>query len=198
MTKLPIVCYLDDNYDLILSDYLSKKYKQSYCEIKVLPTYGYKDLINKIVEKNCDILIIDSLLYKNSDKVESKLTGQQLELLLMNSYPAILTIIVSQNEDLLGYNYVFKYNSRIQRGMSETEYYDKNLGCIIDFYLNKICRMNSVNNNEIKDNEGIDTLLKEMIECELNKTPKYDLSKKDVDRLIEKFQRIEEYVNKQK
>lgn len=189
------VCYLDDDHDLLLVDYLQNKYQDTFSEIKVNPSDKYDSLLSKIKKSKCDVLIIDSILYKNATRASSKLTGEQLELLLMNEIPSILTIIISQNDDVEKYNYIKKYSTRKNK-ITYEEYYDRHLNTIIDFYVKKSSRMKDANDKEIKNNDDLDEYTKELIDCNINKLPRYDLRKQDIDDLINKFRKIEEYVNK--
>ena len=189
------VCYLDDDHDLLLVDYLQNKYQDNFFEIKVSPSDKYDSLLSKIKKSKCDVLIIDSILYKNATRASSKLTGEQLELLLMNEIPSILTIIISQNDDVEKYNYINKYSTRKHKITCE-KYYDSHLNTIIDFYVKKSSRMKDANEKEIKNNDDLDEYTKELIDCNINKLPRYDLRKQDIDDLINKFRKIEEYVNK--
>lgn len=189
------VCYLDDDHDLLLVDYLQNKYQDNFFEIKVSPSDKYDSLLSKIKKSKCDVLIIDSILYKNATRASSKLTGEQLELLLMNEIPSILTIIISQNDDVEKYNYINKYSTRKHK-ITYEEYYDTHLNPIIDFYVKKSSRMKDANEKEIKNNDDLDEYTKELIDCNINKLPRYDLRKQDIDDLINKFRKIEEYVNK--
>ena len=191
--KKTIVGYIDDNKDNNLNKYLERRY-DNYVFIQVDANDTIKTLINKILDKKCQIVVLDSKLYTDSGNFAEKITGQNLEVILTSFYPFISSIVISQEEDVKGLNYIKKYQGNATNNKEVEKYYNDNLNAILKEYENKQTRLRLTNENETQKAEKIDKFFKDSIEEEINNLPSYDISKKDIDRLIEKIGELEKKI----
>lgn len=191
--KKTIVGYIDDNKDNNLNKYLERRY-DNYVFIQVDANDTIKTLIDKILDKKCQIVVLDSKLYTDSGNFMEKITGQNLEVILTSFYPFISSIVISQEEDVKGLNYIKKYQGNVTNNKEVEKYYNDNLNAILKEYENKQTRLRLTNENETQKAEKIDKFFKDSIEEEINNLPSYDISKKDIDRLIEKIGELEKKI----
>ncbi len=192
MEKKIKVCYLDDDHDSPLTNFLkSKDHLFAYEEIGMDGCNSIESIISKIDEKSPDILVIDSQLYDNAD-ASFKITGQELELFLFNNKPFIQTIIISQNDDTESINYVKKCKTREQKNANE--YYEDNLMPIISFLVFKVNRMIKINVRFSK-NEIYSKWTRDMVETKLSNNDFYNISDNKIDELIELIKGLENYVS---
>lgn len=190
------VCYIDDDCDTYLSSYLSGLEEFDYSEIYVDINDTFETILSKIENAKCQIAILDSKLYKDHN-VKQKITGQELELLLAERYPYIFTVIISQNEDIARLNYFGKYKSSplVDNSKKSKEHYDKNLKMILDFAKNKISRAHICYDQELSKDGSIDKMTLENIESLLSGNERVNLTKKDIDDIVELLGKLKEYEN---
>lgn len=194
MTKIG---YVDNDIDTYLSSFLSNLADFEYEDIKVTCDDTFETIIQKIIEYNCNIVILDSKLYNDSN-VKTKITGQELELVLANRLPYIFSVVISQNEDVNQLNYLKKYTSSNCRNNYEksNEYYQNHLLPILKFAKNKTERFLICFKNELSKEDGFDKMRLENIEALLKGENKVDLTKADIDKIVELLGEIKEYGGK--
>lgn len=195
MDKIKI-CYIDDEQDIYLSNYLADLKDFEYEDIIIKPDDTIEDALKKIADKNCNIAILDSKLYKDSN-AKQKLTGQEIELLLANRLPYIFSIVISQNDDVNGLNYVGKYKSN-QKTLSDAyeeseKCYNDTLLPIIQFASKKINRNKYCFRNELYNKTGIDKMKLQNIESLLDGEERVELTKKDIDEIIKLVGEIQKH-----
>ena len=192
------ITYIDDNMDLELQKYFDKEYhNQDYNIIfkckKFDPNIGYEELINDEKVRNANIIIIDSKLFENKNANSGKFTGEEFKLILKKVFPFIEVIIITQNEIDGEIEKVPKFNSKEQN--CSKKHYDEYLLPLINKSIKKIIETRKI--FEIMEkNENLEKPLVEKIINSLNGLDEYDeLSKTDIDELIEAFKKLEEKVN---
>ena len=191
-----VVGYVDDDIDLNLQKYLSHKFKDCFAQIKVEPQDTIQSIVDKIVDKKCNIVILDSKLYKDNGSFAEKITGQNLEVILQSVCPYISSIVISQEEDNAGLNYIEKYKGNDTDNRVAENNYKSKLDSLLDEYCKKQNRIRITYDKETKKSGELDKALKDNIKNEIHNLPVYDIKKDDIDRLIEKIESLEVYVDK--
>lgn len=192
------ITYIDDNMDLELQKYLDKEYhNQDYNIIlnykKFNSSLGYEELINDEKVRNANIIIIDSKLFENNNVNSGKFTGEEFKLILKKIFPFIEVIIITQNQIDGEIEKVQKFNSKEQN--CSKKHYDEHLLPLIDKAIKKIIETRKIF-QIMEKNANWEKPLVEKIINSLNGLNEYDeLSKTDIDKLIEAFKKLEEKVN---
>lgn len=191
------ICYVDNDIDNYLSNYLSEiclHYDFDYEDIQVFPEDSYNDIVKKIIERKCQIAILDSKLY-NDANAKQKITGQELELVLADQLPFLFPVVISQNDDVNNYNYIPKYKSR--RGADNKNnsiaYYNEHLLPLLVFAKNKYKRNQDCFAMELSKNNSIDSVLLENVKSLLEGKGKIELTKEDIDQIVIKLGEIQKY-----
>ena len=185
------VSYVDDDFDTDLSEHLSNKYGENYCEFNFKSTTKYQDLLSFLKSEEINILIIDSRLFENDTSGGRRFTGDEFLVILKMIYPYIETILVSANK-VENKITVEKYNHLKWRTKEKYfEYFDETLKIAenhVDFLSSTMTDLNN--------SSDIDSVLKEKIHNTFEKISEYrELGKDDIDELIKKFQEIEDKIN---
>lgn len=204
-TKNVSVCYIDDVIDPALSKFLSNHFS-NYHEIVVNNESVIDVIFKQIRNYKCEIAVIDSKLFDDSSS--NNISGEILELLALKNNPKLGVVVVSQNNDIDGYNYVKKVRSweiknELPKGATKgetigkmIEKYEESLLPLLRYYVDRSIRMSKVNDEELQNNSSIDEYTKDIINDYLNDLDSYNVSKDDLDSLFSKFNEIAKYVNK--
>lgn len=196
MDKINIL-YIDDDFDFRISKYMAK-YKNknvdiAYDELLFDDSLGYEKLINDIRVYSANIILIDSQLFKNETAFKGKYTGEQFRLILRKLFPFIKVIVITQNP----LNQAFPSTiSKYKPEMKETpdDYYKNNLENLLDLAIDKVCEYRKI--KESITQEIMNKYFIEKIENSLDGLSEYDeLSKSDIDKIVEAFKRIQETLN---
>ncbi|MBP5467927.1 MAG: hypothetical protein J6Z11_01630, partial [Candidatus Riflebacteria bacterium] len=162
-----IVGYVDDDIDFNLLSYLAKKYGGRVCSIKVESNDTLDSVLKKIVENECNIVLLDSKLYKDSGSFVEKITGQNLEVVLASLFPYIYSLVISQEKDDKGLNYIEKYKGNSTDNSIVENYYKERLDSILTEYEKKQRRIVLTNRDETQKNLSIDKFLRDTIDGEI-------------------------------
>ena len=193
MREIKIV-YIDDKPDPSLSRYLDTEFSSDcfvkvYEEILFNPADGYEYLIKDPVVQSANIIVIDSMLFENSNMVSGKFSGEEFKIILKKYYPFIEVIVITQNEPETAMGTIPKYNNSYN--VSASEYYGRVLPELIHNAYSNIERYFSIA-EKLSGNSALDKYLVEKVVSSLNGSSLYDeLTKSDIDSLIAAFQRIE-------
>lgn len=193
MEKISIL-YIDDSPEGALERYL-ESYTRDDCHIdfNVIifdPNNGYESLINNPLVQTANIIFLDSKLFQNRNATQGKFTGEEFKIILRKYYPFIEVIVITQNGENLEMQIISKYDSRCSQ--SAKEYYDDLLPEHIDHAVANIKAYRSIN-DMLESNTNWGEVLKERVSNSLNGTVAYDeLSKEDIDELINIFKQIQE------
>lgn len=200
MEKFNLV-YIDDTPDTILSRYLDelnsiyveKGYTIKNSEILFKPDDDYSSLLKDKRIQTANILIIDSMLFENKTAKDGKFTGEEFKFVLQKFYPFIEVIVISQNELDSGISMIAKYIKNFQE--TGPEYYARIIPPCIDNAIDRILQYRILA-KKMSDNESWETVLKEKVLGTLHGTQAYDeLTKDDIDSLIQAFKEIRDSVN---
>lgn len=194
------VLYIDDDIDPIISKCLAKYMSGDrkaldidYKEIQFEDSLGYEDLIRDERVYTANVILIDSQLFKNKTALSGKYTGEEFRLVLKKMLPYIQVIVITQNP--LNQDFpstISKYNSEMKE--TADEYYKEKLIKLLDLAIMKVCeyrKVESIINDEMDNKYWV-----EKIRDSLEGISIYDeLSKSDIDRLVEEFKKIQEAIN---
>ena len=184
--------YIDDDRDEAISDYLENyyqndKYNVEYLEKDFEGDKGYEGLLDSPVVASANIILIDSRLFENDRiKCKGKFSGEEFRMILRKIYPFIEVLVISQNGENKDFEIIPKYRS----GNVETskEYYERVLKGKIDESIERVITFRNIS-KKLESNKGIEKFLVERTVDSLNGISDYeDLSKEDIDKLINAFQ----------
>lgn len=189
------IVYVDDKIDLQLTDYLNRyvdKYNEmsnniilGYNEIEFKQNYTYNSLINDEIFRRCDIAIIDSKLYENTNARGHVYTGEDFKLLVRNYSPFIDIIVITQNE-------ISENSATIRKshGSEDSEkHYDSELKPLLDYSI-KCCLEYKIKLDELKTKGTIDKAILDRISDLIDHEDTYNLTEKDLDEIIKLFNEI--------
>lgn len=190
------ILYIDDKIDVLLEKYLDKqyindKYKIEYDEFTFDPSSGYESLIRSQLIRSANIIFIDSMLFENRTATD-KFSGEEFKIILKKYFPFIEVIVITQNDINTDIGMVSKYDHRHADGKDAEEYYSEKLKpCINNAIYNIMCYRKLA--QIMEENEGWEPVLKEKIINSLEGMEAYDeLTKDDIDQMIEAFKEIQE------
>lgn len=192
--KISLV-YIDDDCDEAISAYLDEKYRNDlydveYREIEFEGDKGYESLLDSPEVASANVILIDSRLFENNRiKSKGKFSGEEFRMILRKVFPFIEVLVISQNGENKEFDIIPKYRSV----SSETsdQYYERVLKSKIDDSIKKVVTFRNIS-KKLESNKGIEKLLVEKTVDSLNGINDYDdLSKEDIDKLIDAFQSIE-------
>lgn len=184
--------YIDDDRDEAISAYLEENYQNDiydvqYQEIEFKGDKGYESLLDSPEVASANVILIDSRLFENdSIKCKGKFSGEEFRMILRKVFPFIEVMVISQNGENKDFEIIPKYRS----GNSETskEYYERVLKSKIDESIKKVITFRNIS-KKLESNKEIEKFLVEKTVCSLNGINDYeDLSKEDIDKLIDAFQ----------
>lgn len=186
--------YIDDEPEEAISCYLEEQYKNenaniTYREKKFKVHEGYESLMNSEEVNNANIILIDSKLFENGNiQRKGKFSGEEFRMILRKIFPFIEVLVISQNGENLQYDIIPKY--RRNESESAGEYYERLLKGKIDDCIRKVIIFRNIS-EKLRSNDEIEKFLVEKTVDSLNGTSDYeDLTREDIDRLIEAFHSI--------
>lgn len=193
MEKINLV-YIDDDRDEAISAYLDENYRNEkydieYREIEFEGDKGYESLLDSPEVASANVILIDSSLFENdSIRFKGKFTGEEFRMILRKVFPFIEVVVISQNGENKDFDIIPKYRSGSPE--TATDYYERVLKTKIDESIERVITFRNIS-RKLESNSGIEKFLVEKTVGSLNGVNDYeDLSKGDVDRLIEAFQSI--------
>lgn len=196
MTTLKIL-YIDDNPEPALAKYLDT-YKNTVCEfdysdIKFNPDEGYERLINDSRVKSANIIFIDSRLFENRNAKTGKFTGEEFKVILKKYFPFIEVIVITQNDVEDGYETISKYDSK--SGKTSNEYYGEKIPPILEQAVKNIFEFRKIA-SEMEKNTRWEKVMIEKIINSINGQGTFDeLTKNDIDKVVEMFQKLQEEID---
>lgn len=194
MDKFSLV-YIDDKPETELTKYLDEEfhgnnYEITCSEIIFKPEEGYSSLLSNPKVRGANIVLIDSWLFENRTASDSRFTGEEFKLVLKKFFPFIEVVVITQNGTDSKIDKFAKYDRSL--GTSASEYYAARLPEIINKAVANI-RQYQLLAELVKQNDSWEALLKDRIIATLKGANTYDnLSKTDIDCLVEAFKEIQE------
>lgn len=195
------ILYIDDSPEIELAKFLANY--QSNAQVNIdeediifSPAEGYESLINNTSVREANIIIIDSKLFENRDVIEGKFTGEEFKLILRKTFPFIEVLVITQNDVEEGFNIISKYDAMKCAGTA-AEYYGKELPEKIEESIKSILEYRKIA-SRLNDNKALEKVLIEKINKSLEGLNEYDeLTKSDIDAIIEAFKSIQEAIDGQ-
>ncbi len=201
------ICYVDDNLDPFLVGYLDKYVCNSpdykYVEYEVSPSLSYNDLLTNETINVSDILIIDSRLFEEVEYTENTLTGEELRFIIRKVFPYKEVLVISQN-DTHEYDIESKFKPSSPLADSSFEMYEEEAS---QFYNERLLpkiidsRRSIESTKKLLDrisNKGYmnSSILLEQIRDTIDGDNIYtELSKEDIDSLIDNFTQLRKELN---
>ena len=201
------ICYVDDNLDPFLVGYLDKYVCNSpdykYVEYEVSPSLSYNDLLMDETINMSDILIIDSRLFEEVEYTENTLTGEELRFIIRKVFPYKEVLVISQN-DTNEYDIESKFKPSSPLADSSFEMYEEEAS---QFYNERLLPkiidsrrsieatkniLNRISNKGYMSSSMLLEQIRDTIDGDNNYT---ELSKEDIDNLINNFTKLREELN---
>ncbi|WP_454948189.1 hypothetical protein [Gemella sanguinis] len=194
------ILYVDDKIDLYVSQYLRSYSKDNitykYSEFKFNSKHSYENLLECEDVKKADILFLDSMLFENRDVVNNKISGEELGLIIKKIFPFKEILVITQYQEKTDYSALRKYNSSTYPNIDSKGFFRENWEKEIVNATNNIILNRNILNN-ISSKHYVEKYLFEKMENSINGTSSYDdLTKEDVDRLIDTFEEMRKLYEK--
>ena len=194
------ILYIDDKIDPHITKYLDSSIEIADVNISTneyefkIESDTYKTILENEEIKKSDIILIDSKLFENAHTGASKISGEEIKIILTKFFPFKNIIVISQNGTDRKLGILGKYKH--SKDSTPKEYYDKEWKDEIEKSIRDILIIRNIN-SQLKDNENIETIVKEKIENSLAGISQYEeLSKDDIDECIKAFKEIKEICDK--
>lgn len=201
------ICYVDDNLDPFLAGYLDKYVRNNpdykYVEYEVTPSLSYNDLLMDETINMSDILIIDSRLFEEVEYTENTLTGEELRFIIRKVFPYKEVLVISQN-DTNEYDIESKFKPSSPLADSSFEMYEEEasqfynerlLPKIIDSRRSIEATKNILNRISDKGYMSSSILLEQIRDTIDGDNIYTELSKEDIDSLIDSFTKLRKDLN---
>ena len=174
-------------------EFHSDRYELEFSEVIFKPEDGYESLLSDPIVKAANIIIIDSWLFENRSVTGGKFTGEEFKLVLKKFYPFIEVIVITQNEMEPDIEKIAKYDKGC--GKTASDYYASLLPTLIDSAVARIHQYRLLA-GVINGNDSWETVIKDKVISTLEGKNKYDeLTKTDIDSLIQAFKEVQESIN---
>lgn len=190
------ILYIDDNIDPHITKFLDSSIDITDVSISTneykfnIESDTYKTILENEEIKKADIILIDSRLFENSHTGVSKISGEEIKIIITKFFPFKNIIVISQNGTNESLGILGKYKH--SKDLSPKEYYDSEWKNIIEKSIKEILIIRKIN-SQLNDNENIETIVKEKIENSIAGISQYEeLSKDDIDNCIKTFLEIKE------
>ena len=183
------ILYIDDSIDVVLEKYLAENFS-SFEKRKFSAEDTFESLFKDSLVQKANVIIIDSRLFENKN-VQNKFTGEQFKMFMQLLKPFLQVIVITQNP----IEYCFSIKKCQYKNDNETKkYYDSELKNLINEACeNVIAYQNLLNSTSLV---GYDKYFREDLKNAINGITDYQsLSKKDIDKLIEEFKKLEAKIN---
>lgn len=183
--------YVDDKLDLYVSEYLtllsSDEYLYKKEEIEFSKEDSYESMLSIEEIRTADILFLDSMLFENNGVNGNKLSGEELGFIIKKIFPYKEILVITQYQNNSEFSSLKKYNSNTF-GASPSEFFKQ-------YWEDTILQAshNIVQNRRILEKlsseNHVDKFLLEKLESTMSGQVDYEnLTKKDIDKLIESFE----------
>lgn len=192
------IVYIDDKPEGALERYLDKefhsdRYEVEFSDLVFYPEEGYESLLSNPKVRSANIILVDSWLFENRTANGGKFTGEEFKLVLKKFFPFIEVIVITQNGIESEITKIAKYDKSC--GKTASEYYAGLLPSIIDGAVDNIHQYRLLA-ELINENDSWEKVVKEKVIDTLKGKKVYDeLTKSDIDELIQAFREIQEIID---
>lgn len=193
------IVYVDDKIDLYVSRYLSSLSSDEYLYKRKEITFSNGDSYDSMLSieeiRTADILFLDSMLFENSRVNGNKLSGEELGFIIKKIFPYKEILVITQYQEKSEFSSLKKYNSNtfaLPADKFFKEYWEETI---------LQASHNIVQNRRILEKlsseNHVDKMLLEKLESTMSGQVDYEnLTKKDVDKLIESFEEMRKIYEK--
>lgn len=187
------ILYVDDNTDPYISQYLLDSYKKenvsiAYKELKFEVTDTYESMLNNVLIRSADVVIIDSVLFENSKLANEKLSGEEFGIILKKIFPYKEFIVVTQNEPNSEFKIIKKYDTSSKT--SKEEFFEKQWKPSLDRAIENILTVHKIVTRIQEKNYIEKYLFEEIQQSLLGETSYQNLTVEDIDKLVEAFENV--------
>ena len=187
------ILYVDDNTDPYISQYLLDNYKKenvsiAYKELKFEVTDTYESMLNNVLIRSADVVIIDSVLFENSKLANEKLSGEEFGIILKKIFPYKEFIVVTQNEPNSEFKIIKKYDTSSKT--SKEEFFEKQWKPSLDRAIENILTVHKIVTRIQEKNYIEKYLFEEIQQSLLGETSYQNLTVEDIDKLVEAFENV--------
>ena len=187
------ILYVDDNTDPYISQYLLDNYKKenvsiAYKELKFEATDTYESMLNNVLIRSADVVIIDSVLFENSKLANEKLSGEEFGIILKKIFPYKEFIVVTQNEPNSEFKIIKKYDTSSKT--SKEEFFEKQWKPSLDRAIENILTVHKIVTRIQEKNYIEKYLFEEIQQSLLGETSYQNLTVEDIDKLVEAFENV--------
>jgi len=191
------IVYVDDKHDSYLEKYLSTvsvpndNVSVLYDEVVFNSSKRYEDFLQDEKITSANIIYFDSYLFENDSVEGSKITGEEMIMVVKKRYPFIKTFLITQNDLDDKIDYIRKYRSRLD-GDDSKSFYDKELYPSFENAVKQIITYRE-SVKKFNENSSWESVLKEKVNNSLNGDDRYsDLTKEDIDELVRILQGVQD------
>lgn len=193
------ILYVDDNHDDGLSKYLEQDYRNE--NIKIISdelkfnveSDSYETMLNNKKIQESDIIIIDSKLFEDSKVQNEKITGEDLSIILQNSFSFKRFLVITQNDYSGQLGFCPKWDSMLEKDYKV--FYENNIKQKLDKCVEEILVIRKFF-DKLKGKESINKILIDKMSNKMSGINEYDnLSKKDIDDMVTIFNTIKDSIN---
>lgn len=193
------IVYVDDKLDPYVSKYLSSLSLDEYLYQKKEVTFSTRDsyesmLLNQEI-RIADILFLDSMLFENNAVDGNKLSGEELGFIIKKIFPYKEILVITQYQEKLEFSSLKKYNSKTFETSSDEffkQYWEET---ILQASHNIIQNRKIL--EKLSSKHYVEKMLLEKLEATMSGQVDYEnLTKKDVDKLIESFEEMRRIYDK--
>lgn len=191
--------YVDDKLDLYVSEYLSSLSSDEYLykkeEIEFSKEDSYESMLSIEEIRTADILFLDSMLFENNRVNGNKLSGEELGFIIKKIFPYKEILVITQYQEKSEFSSLKKYNSKTF-GRSPAKFFKEHWEETILEASHNIVQNRKIL-EKLSSENYVEKMLLEKLEATMSGQVDYEnLTKKDVDKLIESFEEMRRIYDK--
>ena len=193
------IVYVDDKIDPYVSGYLSSLSSDEYLyeekEITFSNGDSYESMLSIEEIRSADILFLDSMLFENNVVNGNKLSGEELGFIIKKIFPYKEILVITQYQEKSEFSSLKKYNSKTF-GSLYSEFFKKYWEETIFQASHNIVQNRKIL-EKLSSENYVEKMLLEKLEATMSGQVDYEnLTKKDVDKLIESFEEMRRIYDK--
>ena len=193
------IVYVDDKIDLYVSGYLSSLSSDEYLykpkEITFSNGDSYESMLSIEEIRTADILFLDSMLFENNKVNGNKLSGEELGFIIKKIFPYKEILVITQYQEKSEFSSLKKYNSKTF-GRSPDRFFKQYWEATILQASHNIVQNRKIL-EKLSSENYVEKMLLERLESTMSGQVDYEnLTKKDVDKLIESFEEMRRIYDK--
>ena len=193
------IVYVDDKIDPFVSAYLfslsSDEYLYTEKEITFSNGDSYESMLSIEEIRTADILFLDSMLFENNRVNGNKLSGEELGFIIKKIFPYKEILVITQYQEKSEFSSLKKYNSKTF-GRSPAKFFKEHWEETILEASHNIVQNRKIL-EKLSSENYVEKMLLEKLEATMSGQVDYEnLTKKDVDKLIESFEEMRRIYDK--